>query len=98
MKILAIEKEKPGLRPVNFEPHLEDEASNVWKLYLEGFIREIYFNETNNAVLVLEAEDKNSAQKKLNEFPLVKEGLITFDLVELKPYSGLSRLFMPEKI
>ena len=93
MKILAIEKEKPGLRPVNFEPHLEDEASNVWKLYLDGFVREIYFNEKHNAVLVLEAENKIEAQKKLDEFPLVKKGLISFELTELKPYSGFSRLF-----
>lgn len=95
MKILAIEKERPGLHPVNFEPHLEDEASNVWKLYLEGFIREIYFNEVNNAVLVLEAESKEDAKKKLDEFPLVREGLISFQLCELNPYSGFSRLFAP---
>jgi hypothetical protein len=94
MRIIAIEVEKPGLNKRDFVPHLRDEAKGGWKLYKEEFIREMYMREDKpEAVLILEAKDVDEAKEKLSELPLVKNGLITFELIPLRPYHGFERLF-----
>ncbi len=94
MKIIAIEKEFEGHTADDFQPHLEDEARQVWELYKNGVIREIYFQaEQKSAVLILECESLMEAKEKLVTLPLVKEGLIYFDFIPLVPYPGFERLF-----
>jgi muconolactone delta-isomerase len=97
MKILAIEKEMPGVTAEEFRPHLKAEAAEVWKLYQAGVFRELYFSQDqHSAVLVLECADVKEANQVLNTLPLVKEGLIAFDIIPLIPYPGFSRLFALE--
>lgn len=99
MKILAIEKEIPGVAEVDYKPHLVNEAKKAWKLYQQGIIRELYFTAENNlAVLILECKDKAEAEKYLDTLPLVKEGLIKFDVQMLVPYSGFARLFNNKEV
>ena len=94
MRIIAIEVEKPELNKRDFVPHLRDEAKEGWKLYKEGFIREMYFRDDKpEAVLILEAENLVEAKEKLSTLPLVKNGFITFELIPLRPYHGFERLF-----
>jgi len=94
MKILAIENEIAGKRKEEFLPHLNSEASEVWRLYQDDVLREIYFdNENKRAVLILECKDVKEAKERLSELPLVKEKLIQFDIIPLSPYPGYSRLF-----
>ena len=59
---------------------------------LKDVLREIYFTEDKNAVLILECKDKEQAIKLLNSLPLVKNNMITFDVVALLPYTGMERL------
>ena len=92
MKILAIEKELKTVDWKNESQTLIEEAKTAYKMILSGNLREIYFNENKNAVLVLECEDKNAAQILLNELPLVRKELIEFEIMELHPYTGFSRL------
>ena len=95
MKIIAMEKEIPGVRPDEFAQHLKSEARQVWKLYQEGCIREFYFREERSeAVLILECADRDEAKQTLDSLPLVQAGLISFDLIPLLPYPGFSRLFV----
>jgi len=94
MKILAMEKEIEGIKPEQFTPHLKSEAAQVWKLVQDGLIRETYFRtDRTEAVLMLECTDPVEAQLVLQSLPLVKEGLICFEVIPLKPYSGFARLF-----
>lgn len=93
MKILAIEKEVPWVKEEQYAPHLKSEALQAWELYQEGKIRELYFSKDNCAVLILECKDENEAEKILNSLPLVKEGLIEFNIIPLQPYNGFGRLF-----
>lgn len=94
MKILAIEHEKPGLIAADFQPHLKAEALRAWELYQADVIRELYFDpDQHRAVLILECNNVDAAQKDLTTLPLVKAGLITFELIPLVPYSGFARLF-----
>lgn len=94
MKILALEKKVPGVTDEAFKPYLEEEASRVWELYQAGTFRELYFRQDeSSAVLILECEDVEEAKGFLGTLPLVREGLITFDVIPLAPYPGFARLF-----
>lgn len=94
MKLLALEIEIEKINPKASQQYLEEEAKNVWELQQEGFIREIYFRtERNLAVLVLEAKSKEEAKEKLYKLPLVKNGLIKFEIIPLRAYPGFERLF-----
>ena len=93
MKILAIEKEMPGMLDADYQPYLEAEAIKAWELHQQGLIRELYFTDDHCAVLVLEARDKLHAREIVNQLPLVEQKLIDFDLLALNAYSGFARLF-----
>lgn len=94
MKILAMEIEMPNVSGKDFEPYLKAEALRVWELYQVGIVREIYFdNNKHNAVIILECKDTQEAEEYLKTLPLVKEGLICFDIIALEPYPGFARLF-----
>lgn len=92
MKILAIEKEIKDVDWNNLGDLLKDEAQHVFHLYLSNSLREIYFTEKKNAVLVLEAANKNAANELLKTLPLVKSGKIQFETMELRPYTGYERI------
>jgi hypothetical protein len=94
VKLIALEREVPGNTAEQFQAHLEAEATRVWELYQAGVFRELYFRQDRSeAVLVLECADVQEANQVLGTLPLVKEGLIAFVLIPLRPYPGFSRLF-----
>ncbi len=94
MKMLALERDVPGVTAEQCRPHLRDEAARVWELYQAGVLRELYFRDDRpSAVLVLECADTKVAQRVLESLPLVREGLIAFDIIPLVPYPGFARLF-----
>ena len=92
MKILAIEKELKTIDWKNESQTLFEEAKSAYEMMLSGNLREIYFTENKNAVLVLECEDKIMAKQLLDNLPLVRKRIIGFELMELHPYTGFSRL------
>ena len=94
MKILAIEKDVAGSQEKNFAPHLKTEAAMVWELQQAGLIREVYFRQDqSSAVLMLECTNTKEAGRILSELPLVRAGLIEFEIIPLVPYSGFARQF-----
>jgi len=95
MKILALEKEVSGITDDRFTPGiLRKESAQTWKLQQEGIIRELYFRyDRQEAVLILECKNTKEARSVLATLPLVKEGLITFDIIPLTAYPGFARLF-----
>jgi muconolactone delta-isomerase len=94
MKILAMEVEVAGVRPEQYSPHLKAEARAVWELYQSGLIRELYFRaDRSEAVLLLECETAETVREILGSLPLVRAGLISFDVIPLVPYPGFARLF-----
>jgi hypothetical protein len=95
MKILALEQEVPGIAAAAFTPALlQAEAARVWELQQAAVVREIHFRQDRSAaVLVLECADAAEAQRLLGTLPLVRAGLIGFEVIPLKPYPGLARLF-----
>jgi len=94
MKILALEMEVPGTSDDQFTPHRHAEARRAWELYKGGILRELYFRQDRpEAVLILECRDISEASQVLSTLPLVKNGLIAFELIPLAPYPGFERLF-----
>jgi hypothetical protein len=94
MKILALERDIPGVNAERFHPHLKAEAARVWELYQAGVLRELYFRQDRTcAVLVLECANTEEARDVLESLPLVHQGLIAFELIPLIPYPGIARLF-----
>jgi len=95
MKLIALERPVPGVADEAFTAEiLREEALRAWDLYQSGALRELYFRaDRKEAVLFLEAEDVAAGKRILGELPLVREGLIDFELVPLAPYPGFSRLF-----
>jgi hypothetical protein len=97
MRILAVERPTPGVVAAQFTPELlAAEARRVWELYQAGAIRESYFrSDESSAVLMLECVDVSAAQEALASLPLVAAGLIEFEVLPLRAYSGFGRLFAP---
>lgn len=94
MRIIALEKEISTARPIDFRKNAKVEAKALWKLYINGFVREFYFRkEKKLAVLLLEVKNKVEAKKVLNKLPYVRKELIEFELIPLRPYPGFQRLF-----
>ena len=94
MKLLALEKERPGVSGDDYGPHLQAEARAVWELLQAGILREIHFrHDRPQAVIILEADSPQQAQAALAQLPLVKAGLIEFEVIGLRPYPGFARLF-----
>ncbi len=95
MKILALEKDVPGVSDKQFSANLlRQEAEKAWELHQAGVIRVLYFRgDKQMGVLILECEDTNEAKKILDTLPLVREKLIDFEIIPLTAYPGFARLF-----
>ncbi len=94
MKIIALSSDAPGVTDDQFAPHLKAEARRAWELIQSGALRELYFRaDQPDAVLIFECASVGEARALLDTLPLVRAGLITFELVPLAPYPGLARLF-----
>ncbi len=97
MKILALEHEIPGSTVAQFQQSAKEEARKVWELHQAGVIRELYFRaDRNEAVLVLECPTIDEARDVLAALPFVRAGLIGFEIIPLKAYSGFERLHEKE--
>jgi muconolactone delta-isomerase len=95
MKILAVDKILPGATEEKIKSHLKEEAAKGWELYNAGIFREMYFKtgDTPGAVLILETASVEEARQILNELPLVKEGLVDFEIIPLGPFIPFGMLF-----
>lgn len=97
MQILATDRILPGTTPEKVGPHVQAELRRAWELYASGTIRQIYAPmDRPGAVLILECAGLEEANQVLGTLPLVKEGLITFDLTPLRPFTSFSALFTKE--
>lgn len=97
MKILAISRYLRDVDWTLLSETLKQEALQAYKAYLDGIIREIYFTENHDAVIIMECQTLSEAGDFLAKLPLVEEKIIEFQISELKPYTGFSRLMDSEK-
>jgi hypothetical protein len=94
VRIIALEVDVDGGRIVPMSGLATAEAARLWELVQAGIVRETHFrSDRRAAVLVLECADLDEARSYLGTLPFVREGLITFELIGLRPYPGFARLF-----
>lgn len=92
LKFLAVEKEIKLIPSELREEILKSEAKKVLEISRQGILSEIYFNEENCAILILNCRDRQEAIRLLDSLPLCIQGYISFELHQLNPYTGFSRL------
>ena len=94
MKILAIVYVVPGASMESIRAEIKNEIMGSWELFSSGVLREAYSTATpSRVVFILEADDIGSARAHLRELPLVAAGLLSLELVELRPFVNWSMLF-----
>jgi hypothetical protein len=94
MQILVIARITPGVSVEQVVPHIAAEAAEVWNAYAADLLRNIYYiADMSGAVLVFEAASVEVVEAALPKFPMVARGLLTCEVLPLKPYVGLASLF-----
>lgn len=94
MKFMAIIDVVPGARLEILRADLPNEVRESWKLFAAGAIREAYATDApTRVVFVLEAADAAGAAADLNNLPLIRAGLLAYELIELRPFANWSLLF-----
>ncbi len=96
VRILAIDRLLPGVTLEQMAPHFEAESRHAWQLYKQGLFREILFRQDHPGVVIsMECFDLDEAKAILAELPLVKAGLIEFDLIPVGAFPMWETLFRP---
>jgi hypothetical protein len=93
MKVLAIGRLRQGADAHQIARRARDEMRALWQLYRDGIVREMYSPGGPGSVLVIEVAAREEAEALLASLPLAAEGIIDFELIELRPFSGLEALF-----
>jgi hypothetical protein len=92
MQHLAIFRLNPEASEEEQEPLRRPEAMKVWELIQEDVLRSVHFIP-KGAVLHLETKDADEAEKYIKQLPMVRERLVSVELLPLRPYTGLKDLF-----
>ncbi len=100
MKILVLAKRHGEISVDQMRPHFKAEVEAVWSLYTQGIIREFYTraDQGGPAILTVECETVEAAQKALQGLPLVEMNMIDLDLIPLAPFASLTHLFQAEAV
>lgn len=94
MKIIAISKLPPGITVEALKHHQVTEAAKAWQFYKSGVFYEIYLRtDQPGAVVVMECADVEEAKAKIDTLPMVKAGVLDFDVIPLGPFLPYELLF-----
>jgi hypothetical protein len=94
MKILCLDRPKPGATMEKYQPHMLDEVRHTWQAYKSGVLRDIYFRQDRPGVaMFLECASVDEALKILADLPLVRAGLLDFEAIPLGPFVNWELLF-----
>jgi len=100
MRILAIIRYKPTVTREDVSDLILPEERTAWRQYLDGFVREIYVAGDESAtdartivVALLEADDIPGARDRMDEFPMIYEGFVEVEYIELEPFVYWEQLF-----
>lgn len=97
MKILAMSHRCNGATDEKIDSKLRQETAQIWRFYVDGFIREWYDRkDIQGVVLILESPTVETAQSMLEGLALVQAGLIEFDLISLVPCRSLETLMQSQ--
>jgi hypothetical protein len=95
VKVLAMGRARGGAGWEDIVPYVSEEARHVWELYESDQVREFYLraDDLPGVVLILECDDLAEAEQIVAALPVLKAGLLDFEVIPLRPYVGLRQLF-----
>ena len=94
MKVIAYDTFRPGVTMEQITPFLQEEVSNVWRLWKAGIVRENYARaDEPGVVIVFEVPDVESARMFTDDFPLSKAGLLQWKFIALQVPLPIESLF-----
>lgn len=94
MKVIAYDTFRPGVTMEQITPFLQEEVSNVWRLWKAGIVRENYARaDEPGVVIVFEVPDVESARMYTDDFPLSKAGLLQWNFIALQVPLPIESLF-----
>jgi hypothetical protein len=94
MRIIAFDRFKPGVTMEMITPYLNDEVSNVWRLWKAGIVRENYARaDEPGVVIVFELTSVAAAKAYTDDFPLSKAGLLEWKFIALQIPLPIEALF-----
>jgi hypothetical protein len=97
MKIMAIVDLARDANMQKVRDEITREVQGSWKLFSSGVLREAYATGApTRVVFVLEAESVAEADAHLRQLPMVAQGLMQVELIELRPFVNWSMLFAKE--
>jgi hypothetical protein len=94
MLVLFVSSAKDTATLDALQASLRQEVAMAWDYYKSGFLREIFSRQDRpGAVAFFECESLAAAETQLLELPLVRKGLIEFQLIPLSPFVNFELLF-----
>ncbi|MGD1948893.1 MAG: hypothetical protein ACFB14_04520 [Leptolyngbyaceae cyanobacterium] len=75
-------------------PNVKPEAEKVWNYYAADIVRSIHFiTDMSEAVLMLEADSLEAVKSLIATLLMAQHNLLNFEILPLKPHTGLDTLF-----
>jgi hypothetical protein len=94
MRIIAYDKFRSGVTMEDINPFLQEEVSNVWRLWKAGIVRENYARaDEPGVVIIFEVQDVEAARVYTEDFPLTKAGLLEWSFIALQIPLPIETLF-----
>ena len=94
MRIIAFDRFRLGVTIETITPYLNDEVSNVWRLWKAGIVRENYARaDEPGVVIIFELPNVAAAKAYTDDFPLSKAGLLEWDFIALQIPLPIETLF-----
>jgi hypothetical protein len=94
MRIIAYDKFRPGVTMEDIRPFLQEEVSNVWRLWKAGIVRENYARaDEPGVVIIFEVQDVETARIYTEDFPLTKAGFLEWSFIALQIPLPIETLF-----
>ena len=94
MRFVSICRPVDGAGMEQFQPYLDAEIRYGWDNYKNGTFREIYFRQDVLGVVVMvEADSLNAARAAVENFPLARAGLVSFETIPVGPFTNWEMLF-----
>ena len=97
MKVIAVDRFKPGVTMDTIEPFLAEEVAHAWRLWKKGIVRENYSRvDQPGVVLVFEVENADAAMRLLDEFPMTRAGFLEWTCIPVTVPFPLESVFTQE--
>lgn len=92
--MIAFDRFRDGVTLKTIEPYLNEEVSNVWRLWKAGIVRENYARaDEPGVVIIFEVPDVATARAYTDDFPLSKAGLLEWSFIALQIPLPIETLF-----